>query len=302
LWAKNDKFEPFKKYNIIMLNNKSLYAIIAICVMGMTSLQAQTLKTPPASPLQTIKQTFALSEINVEYSRPSAKGRKIFGDLVPFGKIWRTGANAATKITFGEDVEIEGRKLAAGTYAIYTIPNKKSWDVMIYKDLKLGGNTAEYKTENEVLRFSVKPKSMKEMVETFTINVTDVKPNMANIELMWEKTSVSFKVMADIDSKIMKNIENAVAADTLAYYQAANYYYENGKDLNKALEWATKAYEKNPKAFWIMNLKAKIEYKLKNYDAAIASAEKVITLAKEAKNDDYVKMAEALIADAKKAK
>ncbi len=285
-----------------MFNNKSLFTLMTIAVIGITSLQAQTLKTPAPSPTQTIKQAFALSNITIEYSRPSAKGRVVFGNVVPFEKIWRTGANAATKITFGEDVEVEGHKVAAGTYALYTIPNKKSWDIMLYKDLKLGGNTAEYKKEEEALRFTVKPSSLKEKVETFTMNIADLKSNASNIELTWEKTKISFKVTADIDSKIMKNIENAVAADTLAYFQAASYYYENGKDLNKALEWANKAIEKNAKAFWIMQLKAKIEYKLKNYDASIATAEKVIVLAKEAKNDDYVKMAEDLIAEAKKAK
>jgi len=284
------------------INIKSLYTLAIVAIMSICSLQAQTLKTPAPSPLQTIKQAFALSDITVEYSRPSAKGRVIFGNVVPFEKIWRTGANGATKITFGEDVEVEGNKVEAGTYALYSIPNKKSWEVMLYKDLKLGGNTAEYKKENEVLRFTVKPESMKTKVETFTINISDVTSNTSNIELSWEKTKISFKVVADIDTKIMKNIDNAIAADTLAYFQAANYYYENGKDLNKALEWVTKAFDKNPKAFWILQLKAKIEYKLKNYDAAIASAEKVITLAKEAKNDDYVTMAEKLIADAKKAK
>ncbi len=281
---------------------KTLFAFGAIAAVSMTSVQAQLLKTPAPSPMQTVKQAFALSDITVEYSRPSAKGRKVFGEVVPFEKIWRTGANASTKITFGEDVEVKGTKIAAGTYALYTIPNKKSWEVMLYKDLKLGGNTAEYKKENEVLRFVVKPESMKEHVETFTINITDIRPNTCNIALMWEKTRVVFDVVADIDSKIMKNIENAAAADTLNYYVAANYYYENGKDLNKAYEWVKKAAEKNPKAYWVMNLQSKIEYKLKNYDAAIASAEKVIALAKDAKNDEYVKFGEDMIAKSKKAK
>jgi tetratricopeptide (TPR) repeat protein len=192
--------------------------------------------------------------------------------------------------------------VAAGTYALYTIPGKGKWEIMLYKDLKLGGNVAEYKKENEMLRFSVNTKPTAEKVETFTINIADMSAASTNVELLWENTKVSFKVTADFDATIMKNIETALAADSRPYYQAANYYYENNKDLTKALEWANKALEQNPKAFWVMHLKAKIELKMKNYDAAIATSEKVISMAKEAKNDDYVKLGEGVIAEAKKAK
>jgi tetratricopeptide (TPR) repeat protein len=280
---------------------KFFHTFLAIAITGI-SLQAQTLKTPAPSPLQTIKQAFALSDITVEYSRPSAKGRVVFGNVVPFEKIWRTGANAATKITFGEDVMVEGHKVAAGTYALYTIPNKNSWEIMLYNDLKLGGNTAEYKKENEVLRFTASPKNTAEKIETFTISISDMTATSTNIEMAWENTRVAFKVTADFDATLMKNIDAALATDTRPYYQAASYYYDNNKDLNKALEWANKAVEQNPKAFWAMQLKAKIEYKMKDYKSAIASAEKVIVVAKEAKNDDFVKQAEDLIAEAKKGK
>jgi tetratricopeptide (TPR) repeat protein len=286
---------------IIIMLRKSFYTLLAIAITGI-SLQAQSLKTPAPSPLQTIKQAFALSDITIEYSRPSAKGRVIFGNLVPFEKIWRTGANAATKITFGEDVMVEGQKVVAGTYALYTVPNKNSWEVMLYNDLKLGGNTAEYKKENEVVRFTVNTKPVVEKVETFTMNISDLTATAANIEMAWENTKVTFKVVADFDATLMKNIDAALASDTRPYFQAANYYYDNNKDLTKALEWANKAVEQNPKAFWAMQLKAKIEYKMKDYKSAIASAEKVIVVAKEAKNDDFVKQAEDLIAEAKKAK
>lgn len=260
------------------------------------------LKVPAPSPTQTLEQNFALSTIKIEYSRPSAKGRVVFGDLVPFGKIWRTGANAATKVTFGEDVKVEGSALAAGTYALYTIPNKDSWEVMFYNDLKLGGNVADYKPANEVLRVKVKPSAYPAKVETFTMNVADITSSAANIELLWENTRVAINVVADIDSKIMKNIETSLAADSRPYFQAAGYYYDNNKDLNKALEWANKAIEQNPKAFYMVHLKAKIQVKLKDYKGAIATAEQSIALAKEAKNDDYVAMNEKLIAEAQKAK
>lgn len=266
------------------------------------TVNAQQLKVPAPSPTQTLDQNFALSNIKIEYSRPSAKGRVIFGELVPFGKIWRTGANASTKVTFGEDVKVEGSALAAGTYALYTIPNKDSWEIMFYNDLKLGGNVADYKTENEVLRVKVKPAAYGAKVETFTINVADITSSAANIELIWENTRVAVNVVADIDSKIMKNIDNSLAADSRPYFQAAGYYYDNNKDLNKALEWANKAIEQNPKAFYMVHLKAKIQVKLKDYKGAIATAEQSKALAKEAKNDDYVAMNEKLIAEAQKAK
>ncbi|MBY0427173.1 MAG: DUF2911 domain-containing protein [Cytophagales bacterium] len=262
--------------------------------------QAQTLKTPAPSPLQTVKQSFALGDITLEYSRPSVKGRVIFGDLVPFGKVWRTGANASTKITFSDDVKLEGVDVKAGTYAIYSIPNKDSWDIMLYKDLTLGGNVADYKPENEVLRVKSKPLAYLEKVEMFTINITDITPTSATLELLWDKTRVPLKISTEIDAKVMKTIETALANDTRPYFQAANYYYENNKDLNQALTWVNKAIESNPKAFFMVMLKARIELKLNDKASAIASAEKTIVLAKEAKNEDFVKMAETLIAEAKK--
>jgi hypothetical protein len=278
---------------------KTISAALTIAAISGLSLNAQTLKTPAPSPLQTVKQAFALSEIGLEYSRPSAKGRVVFGDVVPYGKIWRTGANGATKITFGEEVKIEGMKVAAGTYAVYTIPNKDKWEIMLYKDLKLGGNTADYKQENEVLRIIVKSMPVTEKVETFTINIADMTATSSNVELTWEKTRVAFKVTADIDSAIMKNIDAAINADNRPYFSAATYYYENNKDLQVALGWVNKAIEMNPKAFYMMALKAKIELKMNDKAAAIASAEKTIASAKEAKNDDYVKIGEKVLADAK---
>lgn len=287
-----------------MKKSNKLTILAASAIFGLLTLtaDAQQLKVPAPSPAQTLDQAFALSNIKIEYSRPSAKGRTVYGDLVPFGKVWRTGANASTKITFGEDVTIEGKPLAAGTYALYSVPNKDSWDLMFYKDLTLGGNVADYKTENEVLKIQAKPTSLGNPVETFTINVNDITSNTANIALDWEKTRVAFKVTADIESKIMKSIEANVEKDNRPYFQAASYYYDNNKDLNKALEWVNKAAEQNTKAFWILHLKAKIQSKMKDYKGAIATAEQSIALAKEAKNDDYVKMNEKLIEEAKKAK
>ena len=284
----------------MLLNKiKKFTGAIAIVALTSSTLSAQ-LKVPAPSPMQTIKQAFALSDITIEYSRPSAKGRVIFGDVVSFGSVWRTGANSTTKITFGEDVKVEGNDVKAGTYGLYTIPNKDSWEIMLYKDLTLGGNVADYKKENEVARFTVKPTSLTEKVETFAINVADITANSANVELVWEKTRAAFKVVADIDSKIMKTIETTIVKDNRPYYQAASYYYDNDKDLKLASEWIDKAIANNPKAYWVVLLKAKIQYKAKDLKGAAITAEQAKVLATADQDDAYIKMAEKIIADSKK--
>jgi len=279
---------------------KTITIICSLLFVAISGLKAQTIKTPAPSPLQTLKQAFALSEISIEYSRPSAKGRTVFGDLVPYDKIWRTGANQATKITFGEEVKIGGSTLAAGTYALYSMPGKTTWNIMFYKDLKLGGDVANYKKEDEVLNITVPSKRMADTTETFTINIDNITANKAHVVISWENTKVSFAVEASIDAAIMTSIDNAINKDNKPYYQAATYYYENGKDLNQALTWVNKAVEQYPKAYWVMMLKSKIEYKLNDTTAAIASANKVVSMATEGKNADYVKMGQEMIAKIRK--
>ena len=295
-----------KHIQLMITTKKIIFSAVilaAFSILALNTKAQQTLKVPAPSPTQTLKQNFSLSDITIEYSRPGVKGRVVYGDLVPYGKIWRTGANASTKITFGEDVKVEDKDVPAGTYALYSIPNKDKWEIMLYKDLTLGGNVANYKPENEIVHFTVKPSSLGTKVEMFTINVVDITPNTAIIELTWDKTRVAFNVKTEIDGKIMKNIESSIGTDSRPYFQAANYYYENNKDMKQALEWVNKATEQNPKAFFMFMLKAKIQYKLKDNQAAIATAEQqVIPLATEAKNDDYVQMATKFIAEVKKAK
>ena len=275
-----------------MTKNKKLLTLATATLFMVGGLTAHA---------QTLKQNFALTEIGIEYSRPGAKGRVVFGDVVPFGKIWRTGANGATKITFGEDVAVEGTQVKAGTYALYTLPNKDSWDIMLYKDLTLGGNVGDYKTADELLRFKVKPTAIANKVETFTINVADITAKAANIELTWENTSVSFNVVANIDSSIMATIEKTVIKDNRPYFAAATYYYDNNKDMPQALAWANKAFEANPKAYWIANLKANIQMKMKDYKGAIATANQSLALAKDGGDDAYIMKNEKLIAEAQKA-
>ena len=273
--------------------------VILLTFCSLSGAQAQ-LKIPAASPAQTTRQSFALGDITLEYARPAVKGRTIFGDLVPYDKVWRTGANATTKITFSSDVKLEGKEVKAGTYGLFTIPGKTSWEVMLSKDLNLGANVGAYNKENEVVRVQVKPTTLANKVETFTINLADVLPSSAVLEIMWDKTRVPVAITSDIDQTIVKNIEASLASDKPAYFEAASYYYETNRDLKQALGWVTKATEQNPKAFWVMLLKARIELKLKEKSSAIASAEKTVALAREAHNADYEKIANDLIASAKK--
>jgi hypothetical protein len=248
----------------------------------------QALKTPPASPTQTIKQDFGISSVELTYSRPGMKGRKIFGDLVPYGKVWRTGANAITQIKFNDDVTIGGMPLKAGSYAIYTIPNQSEWEVVINKDYNSWGT--EYKPEDDVLHFKVKSRKMDDAVETFTMQFFNVKPNGADLSIMWEKTAVAIPITVDVDSKVMAQIDNAMNKDSRPYFQAAAYYAENGKDLNQALAWFNKAIEQNPNAYWVYYQKANLLAKMGNKNDAKATAQKSMDLARQEKNDDYVQL------------
>ncbi|MDI9877684.1 MULTISPECIES: DUF2911 domain-containing protein [Bacteroidota] len=275
---------------------KILLALVAVA--SIMTAQAQGIKTPAPSPTQTIKQDFALSSIEVNYSRPNMKGRTVFGDLAPYGKLWRTGANAATKVTFGEDVTVGGVAVKAGTYVLYTVPNKDEWEVIFNKGLGNWGIDG-YKKEEDVARFKVKPVALTSSVETFTIQLGNVTPATADIQVSWEKTQINIPVVADIDAKISKSIETAMNVDNRPYFQAASYYFETGKDLKQALAWTNKAIENSPKAFWMVHLKAKILAKMGDKTAAVTAANQSIVLAKEAKNDDYVALNEKLIATLK---
>ncbi|MDF7819486.1 DUF2911 domain-containing protein [Runella sp. MFBS21] len=268
---------------------------VLLCVLLSVGAFAQGIKTPAPSPTQTIKQDFALSSIEINYSRPVMKGRKIFGDLVPFGKIWRTGANSATKITFGEDVKVGGVPVKAGSYAIYSVPNANEWEIIINKGANNGGLTG-YKTEDDVARFKVKAMELPFEIESFTVILANVTASSATVQILWENTAVEFPVEADIDSKIMAQINTAMAVDSRPYFQAASYYFDNGKDISKALEWANKAVEAQPTAFWVLHLKAKIQAKAGDKAGAKTTAMKSIELAKQAKNDDYVVLNQKLIA------
>jgi hypothetical protein len=290
------------------LLNFSATLATAVTLLAAPAAQAQ-ITTPQASPKSTVTQRVGLTDITIVYSRPSMKGRAIFGSansLVPTGKRWRTGANATTTIKFSDDVIIEGKKIPAGEYGIYTVPRPTEWTVVLNKSLKQGADVDGYKDDQDVARFTIKPYKLPAKVETFTINFTDLTPATANVAMEWEVTGAKFKVTTDVDSKVMAQIDEKViknanpASGDLA--AAAVYYYDNNKDLKQALAWMEKANAAEPTKFWNLNTEAKIRLKMKDYAGATKAAEasKKAALAATPPNGEYVKMNEELMAEAKK--
>ena len=271
---------------------KKLIAGSMIC-LALYSADAQPIKTPAPSPTQTVKQDFGISSVELIYSRPGMKGRKIFGDLVPYGKVWRTGANQATRIKFADDVTIGGQAIKAGEYALFTIPNEKEWEIIINKGSANWGT--DYKQADDIARVKVKSMKLEQPVESFTMQFANVKANTAELQIMWDKTAVAVPIATDVDKKVMTQIENVMNKDNRPYFQAAMYYMETGRDLNQALTWFDKAIEQNPKAFWVYHQKANALAKLGKKDDARTTAQKSMDLARDQKNDDYVKLNEKLI-------
>ncbi len=273
--------------------------ITATAVLTLLISDAQTLTTPQPSPTQTIKQNFGLSNVELSYSRPGIKGRKIFGDLVPFGKVWRTGANNATTVTFGDAVTIGGTKVPAGKYGLLTIPDKNSWTIIISKQTDVT-SPADYKQDQDVVRVETKPINMEYSMETFTMQFANIKPTSCELQMVWDKTAVLLPIMTDVETKVMAQIDQLMNKDNRPYFNAAMYFMDNGKDLNQALAWFDKGVEMQPNAYWIYHQRANCLAKLGKKAEAKASAEKSMELATTAKNDDYVKLNEKLLAELNK--
>ncbi|MBK9318932.1 MAG: DUF2911 domain-containing protein [Bacteroidetes bacterium] len=273
---------------------KKLILVSCAIVFATLVADAQSLKVPAPSPSQTLKQDFALSTIEISYSRPGVKNRTIFGDIVPFGTLWRTGANSATTISFGDTVMIGGVKVNPGKYGLLTIPGQTEWVVIISKSTTTTG-ADDYKKEEDVVRMNVKPSALSSKVETFTIQLENIKNNSCDLQLMWDKTMVSVGISTDIDGRIMKDIQKLVINDSRPYGAAANYYMENGKDLKLAAEWYDKAIASNPKAYWLVHQKANCQAKMGLKKEAVETANKSIAIAKEQGDDNYVRLNEKLI-------
>ena len=272
---------------------KFVFAAVAACSFIFVNAQ---LKTPAPSPTQSIKQDFGLASIELSYSRPGIKGRKIFGDVVPFGTVWRTGANSATTITFGDEVTIGGTKVPAGKYGLLTIPDKKSWTIIISKQTDVT-SPAAYKPEMDVIRVTSDVNTTKTATETFTMQFANIKPTSCELYMMWDKSAVVLPIATEIDAKIMANINEAMKGEKPPYFQAAMYYMDNGKDLNQALAWFNKAAELQPDAYWVQHQWANCLAKLGKKSEAKTVALKSKELATAAKNEDYVKLNDKLLKD-----
>jgi hypothetical protein len=278
------------------------FFLSALLIAGTIGVYAQgQLKLPGLSPNAKISQDFSVSNIEISYSRPSMRGRKIFGDVVPYGKAWRTGANAPTKIKIGEDLEMGGQKVKAGEYALYTIPDKDKWEVVLNTAAAPFGPDG-FPRENDVARFVIKPSMIEGNCQTFTILITDITFTTCKIEMVWERTKIVIPVVAHNSETIETNIDKAINHPAqLPYFQAANYYFESGTQLDMAKMYVDKALEQDSKAFFIWYLKARIEKNLGHNDDAISAAKKSMELAKGTANEnEYMRNNTRLIDDINK--
>jgi len=260
--------------------------------VGPNSLWAaeeQKIEFPAASQHSVLKQRVGLTDIEIDYSRPNKNNREIFGGLVPYDKLWRTGANAVTKIKFSRPVTLGGKQIPAGEYALFTIPTADEWTIIISKDAKVQ-SAADYKQENDAARVTAKPEAIPNTIETFTIGFGDVKGASATLNFVWDKTRVPVKLTTDDVQQISSQLDAVVSAgtplDPRTAYQAAAFYYDNNKDMNQAAKWIDQALEKNPGAYFMHYKKAQIQAKLGNKKEAVASAQKAIDILKKDKAPD----------------
>ncbi|WP_310557466.1 DUF2911 domain-containing protein [Flavobacterium sp.] len=269
--------------------------IIALALMiASVTIEAQV-KTPQPSPKASFTQVVGLTDVSVEYSRPSAKGRVVFGDLVPFGKLWRTGANGNTTVNFSEDVVINGSTLKKGKYALFTTPKADSWEVVFYSDTDNWGTPEEYSEAKVALKTSVKTEALNRNVESFTISINNLDNNFGHLEMSWEKTLVAVKFEVPTQKTANASIEKALAGPSAGdYFSSAQYFFQSNGDLNKALEYVNKAIAMTKAGadvpFWYLRLKSLVQGKLNDKKGAIDTAKLSLAGAEKAKNADYVKM------------
>lgn len=245
-------------------------------------------KFPAASSSQKVTQDLGIKKISLTYQRPGAKGRQVFGGLVPYGKVWRTGANNATTITFEEEVTVNGNKIPAGTYGLFTIPNEREWTIILNKGAEQWGSY-NYKEADDLLRFQVTPQRLQDVVETFTIGFEDVTTESLNVSLAWENTKVKFPVKTDQSKEIIASIDQAMKGDKKPYFPAAQYYYNNDLDVKKAVEWVEAA-DKERTAPHVKYWKSRILLKSGDKAGAAKAAQEGIDMATKANNAEYIKL------------
>ena len=279
-------------------------AVLFLSLVFTISLSQAQIQTPSASPLGKVEQRIGLTDVSLEYSRPSKKGRVIFGDLVPYDEVWRTGANSATKITFSEDVVFNGAEVKKGAYAMLTKPGMKSWSIMLYPHNATGYQTY-LESDVQPITTTVEAIQMpKEVtVETFMMGFDNLTNHSGTLYLLWDKTFVPCEIKVGTDKAVEASITKVMGGPTANdYYAAANYYYTEKKDLNKALEWVNTAISKGYERYWVLRTKSLIQADLGDTKGAIETANKSLELAKKEEDDHYVKMNEASIAEWSKKK
>jgi len=276
---------------------KKIIFLLAMMIANYVT-EAQ-IKTPQQSPKSTLTQVVGLTDVEIVYSRPSARGRAIMGDLVPFGKLWRTGANENTTISFSDDVVIDGKKLAKGKYSIYTTPKADNWEVVFYSKTDNWGNPATWDEANVALRTNVVPETLDRNVDSFTIGISNLDSNLATLELSWEKTLVGIKFEVPTQKNTMNSIEKTLAGPSSGdYFSSAQYFFQSNGDLIKARTYIDKALEMSTeKPFYYLRLKSLIQAKQGDKKGAIETAKLSIAAAEIAKNQDYVKMNKESIAE-----
>ena len=277
-------------------------AIIFTLLLFIVNLSFSQINTPRVSPASEVEQMVGLTEIEIEYSRPSMRGREVFGNLVPFGKVWRTGADNSTKISFDTDVIISGKTIQSGTYSIFSIPNKESWEIILYSDVELWGVPRDW-SENKIVfssMFDVKKLKKSNTVETFTISFNDLSNNDVNMSISWENTSVDIKIEVPTRSMVESDINKVLSDNPKSsdYYAAAVFYRQENINLDKALEWMNKAIEMNESPrFWQYRQQSLIMAANDKFADAVDAAKKSLNLAIEADNQDYIKMNRESIAE-----
>lgn len=266
--------------------------LIALVFTFSLNVSAQV-KTPQPSPFSKVEQKVGLTDVTLEYSRPGVKGRTVFGDLVPYGKIWRTGANARTKITFSTEVTIDGNTLKAGSYSVFTIPNAESWEVVFYNDGKEFGAPDEFDVQYVAAKTNVEVYKLPVKIETFTMTFDDLSNSGAALGMMWEDVYVGVKFEVPTDDAVVASIKKVMNGPGVGdYFSAAVYYLQEGKDINEAKTWIDKAVEmtKDKPRFWFLRQQSLIHAKAGDKKGAITAAKKSLAGAEKAGNADYVKM------------
>lgn len=273
--------------------------IISSAILLTSFVAFSQVKAPAASPKSITEQTVGLTNIDIEYSRPSTKGRNIFGNLVPFGKTWRTGANANTTISFSNDVTIEGKVLPKGKYALFSVPKVETWEIIFYEDTNNWGVPKQWKEEKVALRVNAVPQILNRNVETLTIDLNSITNDSANLEIIWDKTLVPLKIEVPTEKQVMTSINRSLAGPTAEdYFAAAQYFYQSDKDIYKALIWINKAVElSTDKPFFYLRLKSLIQNKAGDKNGAIETAKLSLAASEKAGNTDYIKMNKDSIAE-----